>query len=191
MNKSDIITLPHKSLRQKSKKINILSGDASDLAEKMKQATLSWEESRKHEVGVALAAVQINTLARLVIIRNDFNNKADQTFQTLVNPKIIRREGEIVEDYEGCLSVKNIYGRVPRHNKVKIKAQDLNGKEIRMTAEGFLARVLQHEIDHTEGIMFIDHIKDSPDSFYKLTESGELEKLDYDKDIKNNPDFWS
>lgn len=191
MNKSDIITLPHKSLRQKSKKISVLSEDASDLAEKMKQATLSWEESRKHEVGVALAAVQINSLARLVIIRNDFNNKADQTFQTLVNPKIIRLEGEIVEDYEGCLSVKNIYGRVPRHNKVKIKAQDLSGKEIRMTAEGFLARVLQHEIDHTDGIMFIDHIKDSPDSFYKLTDSGELEKLDYEKVIKNNPDFWS
>lgn len=183
--------MPHKSLRQKSKKINILSEDTSDLSEKMKQATLSWEESRKHEVGVALAAVQINKLARLIIIRNDFNNKADQTFQTLVNPKIIRLEGEIVEDYEGCLSVKNIYGRVPRHNKIKIKAQDLSGKEIRMTAEGFLARVLQHEIDHTDGIMFIDHIKDSPDSFYKLTDSGELEKLDYDKAIKNNPDFWS
>ena len=190
MNKSDIITLPHKSLRQRSKKVNILSEEVSDLAKKMISATLSWEESRKHEVGVALAAVQINAPLKLVIIRNDFNNKSDQTFQTLVNPKIIRLEGDIIEDYEGCLSVKNIYGKVPRHNKVKIKAQDLSGKEIRMTAEGFLARVLQHEIDHTNGIMFIDHIKENPDSFYKLTESGELEELDYEKTIKNNPDFW-
>lgn len=190
MNKSDIISLPHKSLRKKSKKINVSSEDASDLAKNMMEATLSWEESRKHEVGVALAAVQINVLSRLIIIRNDFNDKSDRTFQTLVNPKIIRLEGEIVEDYEGCLSVKNIYGKVPRHNKIKIKAQDLNGKEIRMTAEGFLARVLQHEIDHTNGVVFIDHIKDSPTSFYKLTESGELEKLDYDKTIKNNKTFW-
>jgi len=157
----------------------------------MMEATLSWEDSRKHEVGVALAAVQINVLSRIVIIRNDFNNKSDRTFQVLVNPKIIRLEGDIVEDYEGCLSVKNIYGKVPRHNKVKIKAMDLSGKEVRITAEGFLARVLQHEIDHTNGIMFIDHIKDNTESFYKLTDGGELEKLDYNKVIKNNPDFWS
>lgn len=191
MNKSDIISLPHNSLRKKSKKINAFSEDASVLAKNMMEATLSWEESRKHEVGVALAAVQINVQSRLIIIRNDFNDKSDRTFQTLVNPKIIRLEGEVVDDYEGCLSVKNIYGKVPRHNKIKIKAQDLNGKEIRMTAEGFLARVLQHEIDHTNGIVFIDHIKDSPDSFYKLTGSGELEKLDYAKTIKNNKTFWS
>ncbi len=190
MNKSDIITLPHTSLRQKSKKINSISEETAKLAEQMMQATLSWEDSRKHEVGVALAAVQVDKLSRLVIIRNDFNDKSDRTFQVLVNPKIIRLEGEIVEDYEGCLSVKNIYGKVPRHNKVKIKAQDLNGKEIRMTAEGFLARVLQHEIDHTNGVVFIDHIKDKPDSFYRLTDTGELEKLDYSKKIKNNPDFW-
>jgi peptide deformylase len=191
MNKSDIITLPHLSLRQASKKVNSSSEETVVLAKKMMEATLSWEESRKHEVGVALAAVQINVLSRLVIIRNDFNDKSDRTFQILVNPKIIRLEGEIIEDYEGCLSVKNIYGRVPRHNKVKVKANDINGKEIRITAEGFLARVLQHEIDHTNGIMFVDHIKDSPDSFYNLMDNGELEKLDYDKIIKNNSDFWS
>lgn len=191
MNKSDIITLPHRSLRQRSKKINAVSDDTAELAKKMMEATLSWEDSRKHEVGVALAAVQVDVLSRVVIIRNDFNNKSDRTFQVLVNPKIIRLEGDVIEDYEGCLSVKNIYGKVPRHNKVKIKAMDLSGKEVRITAEGFLARVLQHEIDHTNGIVFIDHIKDKTESFYKLTDSGELEKLDYNKTIKNNPDFWS
>lgn len=191
MNKSDIITLPHKSLRQRSKKINAVSEDTVKLAEDMMEATLSWEDSRNHEIGVALAAVQVNILSKIIIVRNNFNDKSDRTFQTLINPKIIRLEGEITEDYEGCLSVKNIYGKVPRHNKVKIKAKDLSGKEIRMTAEGFLARVLQHEIDHTEGIVFIDHIKDSPDSFYKLTDSGELEKLNFDKHIKNNSELWN
>ena len=154
-------------------------------------ATLSWEDSRKHEIGVALAAIQVDVPKRVVVIRNDFNNKDDRTFKVLVNPKVIRHEGELVEDFEGCLSVKNIYGRVPRYSKVKIKAKDLDGKEIRITAEGFFARVLQHEIDHTNGITFIDHIKDSRDSFFKLTDTGELEKLDYDKDIKNNSDLWN
>lgn len=190
MNKSDIITLPHKSLRQKSKKINTISEDVKDLSGKMAEATLSWEDSRKHEIGVALAAIQVNVPLRVVVVRNNFNDKSDRSFQTLINPKIIRMEGEVVEDYEGCLSVKNIYGKVPRHNKVKIKAKGLDGKDIRITAEGFLARVLQHEIDHTEGVTFIDHIKDSPDAFYKLTDTGELEKLDYDKSIKNNSALW-
>jgi peptide deformylase len=190
MNKSDIITLPHPSLRQRSKKVNIISDDTSKLAKDMIDATLSWEDSRKHEIGVALAAIQVNVPYRVVVIRNDFNDKSDRTFQILVNPKVIRFEGDIVEDYEGCLSVKNIYGKVPRYSKVKIKAKDLSGKEVRITAEGFLARVLQHEIDHTEGMAFIDHIKDNPEGFFKLTDSGELEKLDYNKAIKNNKDLW-
>jgi peptide deformylase len=190
MNKSDIITLPHQSLRQRSKKINVFSEETTTLANNMMEATLSWEDSRKHEVGVALAAVQINVLLRAVIIRNSFDDKSDRTFQTLINPKIIRLEGDIIEDYEGCLSVKNIYGKVPRHSKVKIKAQDVNGKEVRITAEGFLARVLQHEIDHTNGVMFIDHVKDRHEAFYKLKEDGSLESLDYKKHIKNSSVLW-
>lgn len=190
MDKSDIITLPHKSLRQRSKKINTLSRDITTLAKNMMEATLSWEDSRKHEVGVALAAVQINVLSRIIIIRNNFDDKSDRTFQILINPKIIRLEGDIAEDFEGCLSVKNIYGKVPRHNKVKIKAKDPDGKEVRITAEGFLARVLQHEIDHTNGIMFIDHIKSNPEAFYKLKEDGSLMSLDYKRQVKNNPKLW-
>ncbi len=190
MDKSDIITLPHRSLRQRSKKISAFSKDTDALAKNMMEATLSWEDSRKHEVGVALAAVQINVSSRIIIIRNNFDDKSDRTFQTLINPKIIRLEGDIVEDYEGCLSVKNIYGKVPRHNKVKIKAKGLNGKEIRITTEGFLARVLQHEIDHTNGIMFIDHIRDNPQAFYKLKDDGSLEPLDYKNRIKNNSRLW-
>jgi len=190
MNKSDIISLPNPSLRTRSKKVNVISGHILKLAQNMMDATLSWEDSRKHEIGVALAAIQVDVPLRVVVIRNDFNNKSDRTFQALIDPKIIRLEGDVLEDYEGCLSVQNIYGKVRRHSKVKIKAKDLNGKEVRITAEGFLARVLQYEIDHTDGITFIDHIKYSPGAFFKLTDSGELEKLDYDKAIKKNKDLW-
>jgi len=79
---------------------------------------------------------------------------------------------------------------VPRHNKVRIKALDQEGNEVRFKADGFLARILQHEIDHTNGVVFIDHIKDIKDAFYELDEKGELKPLDYDKRIKNNPILW-
>ncbi len=156
----------------------------------MKSATLDWEDSRAHEVGVALAAVQINDLRRVVIIRNNFEDKQNREFRIFINPEITKYEGEIEEDYEGCLSIKDIYGKVPRHTKVRVKALDLHGKTIRVKASGFLARIFQHEIDHTNGIVFIDHIKDKKEAFYKLTDKGNLEKLDYDEAIANNSILW-
>lgn len=156
----------------------------------MESATLSWEDSREHEVGVALAAVQIDSLLKVVIIREDFDNKENRSFHVFINPEITKLEGEIIEDYEGCLSIKDVYGKVPRYNKVRIKALGLNGKEFRVTAEGFLARVFQHEIDHTKGKLFIDHIRDDPKGFFKLTSAGKLQPLDYEKDIKDNSDLW-
>ena len=149
----------------------------------MKAATLDWEASREHEVGVALAAIQIDQPYRIVVIRNNFDNKEDHNFSVFINPEVIKREGEVEEDFEGCLSVVNIYGKVPRHTKVKIKAMDERGREVRVKAEGFLARVFQHEVDHTNGIVFIDHIRDNPEAFYRLSEDGKLVKLTYD-DVK-------
>ena len=73
---------------------------------------------------------------------------------------------------------------------MRIKALDANGNEVRIKAEGFLARVLQHEIDHTNGVVFIDHIKDQTDAFYRLNDKGELDPLDYDTYVKNNTDLW-
>ena len=96
----------------------------------------------------------------------------------------------MTEDYEGCLSIKDIYGRVPRYEKVKVRANDINGNEFRVTAEGFLARVFQHEVDHTNGILFIDHIKDVPSAFYTLGSDGHLKEIDYEKDVKNSSILW-
>ncbi len=190
MTKDDIITLPNPHLRQRSKKVGIITDEIKKIIQGMQDATISWEQSRAHEVGVALAAVQIDKLLRIVVVRNDFNNKEDRTFTTFINPVITKYEGDIVEDYEGCLSIKDIYGKVPRYSKVKVKALDIEGREFRVTAEGFLARIFQHEIDHTNGIVFIDHIKDNPDAFFKLDKNGELIQLDYDKDIANNSILW-
>lgn len=188
--KEDIITLPHDSLRQRSQRVGLITPEIKQLVADMEAATLDWEDSREHEVGVALAAIQIDKKLRVVVIRHNFDNKKDRGFEVFINPEVTKYEGEIIEDYEGCLSIKDIYGKVPRHAKVRVKALGLNGKEVRVTAEGFLARVFQHEIDHTNGVLFIDHIKDNKEAFFKLDAEGHLEALDYDKDIANSSLLW-
>lgn len=190
MNKDNIITLPNKHLREKSQKVGVITDEIKQLVADMRDATISWEQSRDHEVGVALAAVQVDRLYRVVVVRNNFDDKKDHTFTTFINPEITKLDGKVEEDFEGCLSIKNVYGKVPRHTKVKVKALNEDGKEFRVTAEGFLARVFQHEIDHTNGIVFIDHIKDNESAFFQLDEKGELKKLDYTADIKDNVDLW-
>lgn len=183
MRKEDIITLPNQHLRQKSKKVHVITDEIHELVKEMTDASLDWEDSRPHEISAALAAIQIDQPLRVVIIRSDFEDKAAREFTVLINPEIVKYEGHIVSDYEGCLSVRKVYGKVPRHSKVRVRALDLDGKQIRFKADGFLARVIQHEIDHTNGIVFVDHIKHDKDAFYTLDEKGELQPLDYDKNI--------
>jgi len=177
INKDDIIVLPHDSLRKRSKRVPVVDEATLKLADDMKSVTLDWEDSREHEVGVALAAVQVNSLHRVIVIREDFNDKENTNFQVYINPKIVKYEGVIEEDFEGCLSVVNVYGKVPRHTKVRVKALGVDGKEIRLRAEGFLARVFQHEIDHTVGKLFVDLIQHTPEEFYRLGEDGSIQKL--------------
>lgn len=190
MTKDNIISLPHHDLRKRSQKVGFIGPDVLQLIEDMEVATLDWEDSRAHELGVALAAVQVDKLYRVVVIRNNFDDKKDRSFQVLINPEITKLEGKIEEDYEGCLSVKDLYGKVPRYTKVKVKALNIQGKQIRVTAEGFLARVLQHEIDHTNGIVFIDHIKDQTDAFYRLNDDGQLDPVNYETEIRHNSNLW-
>lgn len=185
MTRKNIIALPNPHLRQKSQRVHIVTDEVKELVTDMQSATLDWEDSRPHELGVALAAVQVDRLDRVVVVRNDFDNKDDRTFVTLINPEIVKFEGTAVYDHEGCLSVPDIYGLVPRASKVRVRAIDEQGREVRMKAQGFLARVLQHEIDHTNGILFIDHIKNQ-DVFFKLTEDGRLKKVDHETIAKNS-----
>lgn len=190
MKKEAIITLPNSHLRQKSTRVHVITDDVKQLVTDMTDASIDWEESRPHEISAALAAVQIDRLERVVIIRSDFDDKTNQEFIPLINPEIVKGEGPMVEDYEGCLSVNGFYGKVPRYGKIRVKALDITGNEVRIKAEGFLARVLQHEIDHTNGIVFIDHIHDKKDAFYRLNDKGELDPLDYDTHVKDNHDLW-
>jgi peptide deformylase len=169
--KDDIIAIPDPRLRQKSKRVSRVDAAVKKLAHDMIAATLDWEASRAHESGAALAAVQIGRLARLVVIRNDFDNKDDQSFSVYINPEIVETEGEPEEELEGCLSVQDLYGAVPRYPKIKAKALNLNGKEVMVRAQGFLARVFQHEIDHTNGLVYLDRITD-PKKIYRIEPDG-------------------
>lgn len=104
--------------------------------------------------GIGLAATQVNVLLRVAVI--DVSEEKD-ALQVFVNPEIISREGEIVGE-EGCLSVPGVYESVARSERVRVQAQDLNGTAFELEADGLLAICLQHEIDHLDGKVFVDHL---------------------------------
>ena len=182
----NIITLPNDHLRQRSRRITPIDADTRQIISDMIAATLDWEAHRPNEVAVALAAIQIDKPVRIVIIRADFDNKENKNFQVLINPEITKYEGEIITDYEGCLSVKDVYGKVPRYSKIRGRAIDINGNRIKIkSTDPFLSRVLQHEVDHTNGICFVDHIAHNQDAFSVLTKSGDLVACPYSKVINS------
>lgn len=190
MDRSNIITLPKASLRQKSQRVGVITDEIKQLIKGMVDATVDWENHRDQEVAVGLAAVQVDKLYRIFIVRNDFEDAEDKRFIIFINPEIVKKVGPIEEEYEGCLSVPDIYARIPRYASVKVKALNENGQAFRVTAHGFLARILQHEVDHLKGKVIIDHVKGKKDAFFKLMPEGGLEPLDYDKEIKDNKQLW-
>ena len=155
----------------KSKRIGFVDDSIRDLANDMVETTLDWDHDS--EFGAALAAIQIGESFKLTVVRNDFDDPKNKDFTTLINPEIVKSSTEEVSDVEGCLSVPGIYGRVKRPLKIKVKALDINGDPVRLTLEGFPARVLQHEIDHMNGIIFLDHVKDSSQLF-NIDKNGSL-----------------
>lgn len=170
-----IISVPDERLRQHAQRVGVITDDVVDTIETMKAAALAWENTRENEVGVALAAPQIGVLERIVIVRSHPDDKTDQEFETFINPEITKYEGELGAEPEGCLSIPDTYGIVPRYETVRIAAMDIHGAAFRMKASGFLARVLQHEIDHLHGSLFVDTVQD--DAFYKITDNGKLTPL--------------
>ena len=186
----NIITTPDPRLRQKCKKVNHVDDEVRDMVKNMIQNCLDWEKDHEFEISAALAAPQLGYDRRIIVVREDTENKENADFIPLINPEVIKTEGKTIYDYEGCLSVPSIYGKVPRPAKARIKAQTIDGQEVRIKADGFLVRTLLHEIDHLNGILFIDHIKGVKDAFYRLNDKGDLEPVDYDKEIANNKELF-
>jgi peptide deformylase len=186
-----IITTPDPRLRAKSAKVREITPEVKQIIADMTESSLDWEQKHPYELSAAMAAPQLGVNQRIIIVRDDLDNKDVNTFTALINPEVIRTEGKTVKDYEGCLSVPEIYGMVARPDKVKIKATLEDGTEVRLKAAGYLARTLQHEIDHLNGILFIDHIRDDNNAFYRMSDKGDLEPItDYENEIKNNPELW-
>jgi peptide deformylase len=114
-----------------------------------------------------IAAPQIGISKRLFIYRpHEADEDAEPT--VLLNPKVIRASGEI-KDYDGCLSVPGIYGETRRAERIEISALTVDGETVRLKFEGFTARIIQHEMDHLDGVLFIDRL-DSLDDLYTLEE---------------------
>lgn len=137
-------------LRKRAKEVKEFNEKISDLLDDM-------YETMKEYDGVGLAAPQVGILRRVVVI--DVGGEDEPQKYELINPEIIETEGESDGD-EGCLSVPGTSGKVVRPEKVTVKAFDRNGDEITVTGEGLLARALCHEIDHLNGILFIDNARD-------------------------------
>lgn len=186
-----IITTPDPRLREKSTRVREITDETREIIADMVRASLEWEKQHPYELSAAMAAPQLGVNQRIIIIRDDLDDKANNSFTALINPEVIRTEGKVNRDYEGCLSVPEIYGMVERPHKAKIKAILEDGREVRLKVDGYLARTLLHEIDHLDGVLFIDHIKDDPTAFYRLNEKGDLVPIaNYEAEIKNNPQLF-
>ncbi len=124
-------------------------------------------DTMREAPGIGLAANQVGVLLRVIVA------EVDDQLHALVNPEIIRAEGEQIGD-EGCLSIPGYVGEVKRFERVVVKAKNRAGKDVRIRGEGLLARCLQHEIDHIDGVLFTDRLT-SPDSLRKVApeEAGE------------------
>lgn len=163
-----IVTRPNPILDQKSKKIARIDDSIKKLAADMAETMDSYGDN--NEKGVAIAAIQVGVPVRMTVVKN-----ADSDgYTTLINPEIVKHSKDELEDTEGCMSVPRKYGQVKRYKKVKVRGIDLDGKKIEIKAEGFQARVLQHEIDHMDGKLFLHKVE--PGELYTLAEDGKLVK---------------
>ena len=140
-----ILTGDHPLLRRQAKKVGKVDRSIQTLLDDML-------ETMRVAPGIGLAANQVGRLLRLISI------EVEDTAYQLVNPELTSSEGEVIIE-EGCLSLPGYYADVQRAAKVSVKALTRNGKPIKINADGMLARVLQHEIDHLNGVLFIDHLK--------------------------------
>ena len=144
-----ILSFPDPLLKQKSASVTIITDEVIQLARDM-------AETMYDAPGVGLAAPQIGVLQRVIVIDVAAKNELPQLI-TAINPVIIHSEGETFEE-EGCLSVPDFSANVKRHERVVVKALTLEGQERIWHADGLLAIAFQHEIDHLEGMLFIDQL---------------------------------
>jgi len=165
----DIVFADDPTLRKKSKRVRHFGEALQVLIDDMVETM--------HAVnGAGLAAPQVGALERVIVIQLPEDEEDPQSGRlfALCNPQIIGADGE-EESEEGCLCLPGYVGEVKRATSVTVKAQDRRGKKVRIKAEGFLARALQHEVDHLDGILYIDRVE-SPDKIRRMVLPQEVEQ---------------
>jgi peptide deformylase len=163
-------------LRKKSRRVRRVDPTLQELTDDM-------VETMHAANGIGLAAIQIGVPERVIVVQlpeeeseegeqGEGKNPEDGELYVIINPKLARKSRDVEEGIEGCLSVPGWVGEVSRHYAVTVKGLDPRGQPVRIRTEGLLARVLQHEIDHCDGILFIDHIED-PEKVWPVPEGEE------------------
>ena len=153
-----ILTADEPILRERTKRVSTFDASLHRLLDDML-------ETMRDAPGVGLAANQIGVPLQVAIV------EVDDRITELVNPQVVRSSGEQV-DWEGCLSIPGFVAEVTRHEKVTVKARDRHGKEFRVKGMELLARALQHEIDHLNGILYVDHLEPD-DELVRVSEAAE------------------
>jgi peptide deformylase len=168
MSKLEILTYPNKFLTQPAKVLQNIDGEVQEMIAKM--TTTMFEAP-----GVGLAAIQVGWDRSLFIYDISPDDKKGLV-NVIINPKIVAREGEIISEEEGCLSVPDFRANVKRAAQILVEGVDREGKPLRIDAEGYLAIVLQHEIDHLNGTLFIDRISALKREMYKRRMKKKLQR---------------
>jgi peptide deformylase len=153
-----ILTVPDPILRQRAKRVKKIDKSIQKLVSDMCETLTSAN-------GVGLAAPQIGTSLRVIVISIPQKDQKNDEY-CFINPEIVRRTGERVVR-EGCLSIPGYIGEIKRSEQVRVKGVDATGKELKLRAEGLLAEALEHEIDHLNGVLYVDHLE-SQDKLQKL-----------------------
>ena len=149
-----IRALPDAVLKRKAKKVSAIDGSIQQLIDDM-------VETMRQASGVGLAAPQVGVPLRVIVLQ-----KPGEEPMAIINPEMVKRAGER-EVTEGCLSVPGYAGEVKRSVSVTVKGWNRQGKAIRIKATGIMAQVLEHELDHLNGVLYIDHLE-SRDKLYKV-----------------------
>ncbi|MGB3212733.1 MAG: peptide deformylase [Desulforhopalus sp.] len=154
-----IYQYPDSVLRKETEKISSFDSGLQQLVEDM-------AETMYDAPGIGLAAPQIGESIKLIVVDTTEDNDGDKKYMTLVNPEIISHEGTQIDE-EGCLSVPELTANVTRYQKITVSYQDLQGQPHELSTAERFAVVLQHEIDHLNGILFIDHLSPLKRNLYK------------------------
>ena len=150
MAKKQILTIPDPLLRKVSEPVTSVNTEVKNLMDDMLETMYAAP-------GIGLAAVQVGVLKRIIVIDlSKDGQKKDPLF--IVNPQITFKSDELISYEEGCLSIPNQFAEVKRPSSCKVNFLDYNGKKREINADGLLATCVQHEVDHLNGVLFIDHL---------------------------------